>query len=97
MLIGYHTGSGIDLSGRNTVVGCNSLYGYSNAYKNVIIGSDNVSQDGAIQTDTIQDIIVIGRDLYNGEVPDEGVLAIGIGSNPLITGRGRLTKQALYG
>jgi hypothetical protein len=87
VLIGYHTGSGIDLSGRNTVVGCNSLYGYSNAYKNVVIGSDNVSQDGPIQTDTIQDIIVIGRDLYNGEVPDEGVLAIGIGSNPLITGR----------
>lgn len=87
VLIGYHTGSGLDLSGRNTVVGCNSLYGYANAYKNVIIGSDNVSQDGAVQPDNIQDIIVIGRDLYNGEVPDEGVLAIGIGSSPLIIGR----------
>ena len=87
VLIGYHTGSGIDLSGRNTVVGCNSLYGYANAYKNVIIGSNNVYQDGTIQPETIQDIIVIGRDLYNGEIPDEGVLAIGIGSNPLITGR----------
>ena len=87
VLIGYHTGSGIDLSGRNTVAGCNSLYGYANAYNNVIIGSDNVSQDGAIQPDTIQDIIVIGRDLYNNEVPDQGVLAIGIGSSPLITGR----------
>jgi len=87
VLIGYHTGSGIDLSSRNTVVGCNSLYGYSNAYKNVIIGSNNVLQDGTIQPDTIQDIIAIGRDLYNNEVPDEGVLAIGIGSNPLITGR----------
>jgi hypothetical protein len=87
VLIGYHAGSGLDLSGRNTVVGCNSLYGYSNAYKNVIIGSNNVLQDGTIQPDTIQDIIAIGRDLYNNEVPDEGVLAIGIGSNPLITGR----------
>lgn len=86
--IGYHTGSGMETSNRNTVVGVESAYGYSNVYNSVILGPNNLYQTSEdITPDPISKIILIGRDLYTNDIPEDGTLAIGEGSNPLITGK----------
>jgi hypothetical protein len=86
-LIGYHTGSGLSpTSSNNTAVGCESLYGYSTANGNVIVGKNNVNNNGPIITTSISGTIIIGNDLYDESTPSDGTLAVGI-SDPLLIGQ----------
>jgi hypothetical protein len=93
-LIGYHAGSGLSESNRNTVVGHESLYNYSTVTDGVIIGPGNLNNTSEdVNGDPIEDIILIGTDLFVNDVPDTGVLAIGQGSNPLVLGNIRSNKH----
>ncbi len=86
-LIGYLTGSGLQpASTYNTSIGSNNLKNYTQASRNVIIGDNNLSNDSTPQAGSIYDVILIGRNLYKNDLPDEGTLAIGSGSSPLILG-----------
>lgn len=91
-LIGYLTGSGLQpTSNYNTVVGCSNLKNYTTANGNVIVGHNNLSNDSSTQTGSIDDVILIGRNLYNNDLPNDGDLAIGIGTSPLV--KGNLTSN----
>lgn len=86
-LIGYKAGSGLlpSVASDNTVIGCNSLAGFTSATNNVVVGHDNVNGGGG-STGGMDDAIVIGASLYQNSVPQDGTLAIGI-SDPLILGQ----------
>jgi hypothetical protein len=93
-LIGWHAGSGLrPTSSNNTVVGCNSLAGYTGANRNIIIGDGNAN-NGGDSFGGMDDSILIGRNLYNSALPEDGTIAIGFGSSPLIEGR-LLTDRVL--
>lgn len=85
-LIGYRAGSGLKPSdsNKNTVLGCNSLTGWSSADDTIVIGSQNLT-DGDDGPGPI-DSIIIGSELYQGDIPDRYTLAIGRGNKPLILG-----------
>lgn len=87
-LIGYLTGSGLKPTSQyNTVVGCESLKGYTSSNRNIVIGDNNLSNDSTQAAGSIDDTIIIGRELYNSELPADGTLAIGQGATPLIIGK----------
>lgn len=85
-LIGYLAGSGLTAnnSNYNTVLGSQSLVGFTSAQRNVIIGDNNVNGGGG-NFGGMDDSIIIGRSLYNGSLPQDGTLSIGMNS-PLIQG-----------
>lgn len=86
-LIGYLTGSGLKpTSNSNTVVGCDSLKNYISANRNIVIGDNNLSNESFTENGSIDDVILIGRNLYQNDLPDDGTLAIGFGTSPLIVG-----------
>lgn len=90
-LIGYLTGSGLKASNNNTVIGCSNLKKNINdsasisANRTVILGDSNLSNVQG-NFNSINDVILIGRNLYNSDLPNNGDLAIGFGTNPLIEG-----------
>lgn len=92
-LIGYLTGSGLrPTSTYNTIVGCDSLKNYSNANRNIILGDNNLSNNNFTISDPINDTILIGRDLFYNNTPDNGALAIGQGAFPLVIGNVKTDK-----
>lgn len=85
-LIGYRTGSGLrPSSSNNTVVGCDSLTGYTSSNRNTIVGQGNVTNGGGA-FGGMDDAIIIGRNMYTTSLPDDGQLAIGQGIVPLLVG-----------
>lgn len=85
-LIGYRTGSGLrPSSSNNTVVGCDSLTGYTSSNRNTIVGQGNVTNGGGA-FGGMDDAIIIGRNMYTTGLPDDGQLAIGQGTVPLVIG-----------
>lgn len=86
-LIGYRAGSGLrPVSSNNTVVGCDSLTGFTSSYRNIILGDNNVTNgDGAFGG--MDDSIIIGRNLYTSSLPDDGTFALGFGTAPLLVGK----------
>jgi hypothetical protein len=78
-LVGYLTGSGLaSPSVNNTIIGCKNLTDFNSANKNIILGDNNVNGGGG-SFGGMDESILIGRDLYFGNVPDDGTLAIGFG------------------
>jgi hypothetical protein len=84
-MVGYLTGSGLASSVNNTIVGAENLKNYSIATGNVIIGDNNLLR-GSMSSLPILDTILIGRNLYENNVPETGALAIGVGASPLVVG-----------
>jgi hypothetical protein len=83
-LIGYLTGSGLESpSVNNTIIGCKNLTDFTSANRNVILGDNNVNGGGG-GFGGMDESILIGRDLYFGNVPDDGTLAIGFGGDSTI-------------
>lgn len=86
-LIGRHSGSGMrPTSSNNTVVGCDSLTGYTSSNRNIILGDNNVSNGGGA-FGGMDDSIVIGRNLYTSSLPADGTFALGFGTAPLLFGK----------
>jgi hypothetical protein len=86
-LVGYHAGSGMEpVSSNNTVVGCDSLVGYTDGNRNVIVGDSNFN-GGSTEFGGMDDAILIGRELYQSEIPEDGTFALGKGSIPLLLGK----------
>ena len=86
-LIGRHAGSGLTpTSSNNTVVGCDSLAGYTGGNRNIILGDSNVSNGGGA-FGGMDDSIIIGRNLYTSSLPSDGAFALGFSSNPLLFGQ----------
>lgn len=95
-LIGSYAGSGLkpSNSNENTVVGCDSLKGYSRASDNIVLGVNSLTNtDEDIKTGNIDDVILIGNSLFLGDIPDDGAIAIGKGSSPLIIGNQNSDKH----
>lgn len=89
-LIGYTAGSGATELQRNTVVGSESLVKYGSATANVIIGYGNVKTAMAVPVgddDLPTSGIIIGNELFVNSDPPTGVLAIGHGLTPVVTGQ----------
>lgn len=86
-LVGCSTGSGLTPSNSNdnTVVGCKSLTGWTSAERNTIIGS-RIATGGNGDFGGMDDCILLGRSLFQNNLPQDGTLAIGIGSTPIISG-----------
>ena len=86
-LVGYHAGSGMEpVSSNNTVVGCDSLVGYTDGNRNVIVGDSNFNGGGS-EFGGMDDAILIGRELYQSEIPEDGTFALGKGTTPLLLGK----------
>ena len=88
-LVGHNAGSGLtpSNSNQNTVVGCDSLRGFTSAQRNVVIGDGNANTNSEGTFGGMDDSILIGRNLYQNDLPVDGTLAIGAGQSPLITGK----------
>lgn len=89
-LIGYTAGSGATVLQRNTVVGSESLVKYGAATANVIIGYGNVKTAMAVpaEDDSLPTSgIIIGNELFVNSDPPTGILAIGHGLTPVVTGQ----------
>ena len=95
-LIGCSTGSGLtpDNSNHNTVVGCKSLTGWTSAERNTIVGA-SIATGGDGNFGGMDDSILIGRNLFESELPKDETLAIGIGTTPLISGKLITNRQLL--
>lgn len=92
-IVGHHTGSGMNPPSRyNTIVGSDSLKGYKYCQRNIVIGDNNLSS-GVGSFGGMDDSILIGRELYQSEMPADGTLAIGFGSHPVIVGKLTGTKS----
>lgn len=94
-LIGRAAGSGLTSATKNTVVGSNSLTNYSHATNNVILGDNNLVGSTS-QLGSIDDCVLLGRDLYNLELPADKTLAIGVGDTPIISGDLNATSRSLF-
>ncbi len=94
-MVGYTAGSGgVDLQ-KNTVLGSDSLVNYNEATSSVIIGYGNVKSstpvfapvnpedDASLPTSGI----IIGTELFVNNDPPTGILAIGHGLTPVVTGQ----------
>jgi len=93
-LIGCNAGSGLtpSNSNSNTVVGSKSLTGWTSAERNTIIGSE-IATGGEGEFGGMEDCILIGRYLFNTQLPPHDTLAIGIGDTPLISGSLTTNRQ----
>lgn len=104
-LIGHAAGSGLGNTDNtlslalsalnNTVVGSNSLTNYSQATNNVILGDNNLVSSTS-EFGSIDNCILLGRDLYNLELPADKTLAIGVGDTPIISGDLNATSRSLF-
>ena len=88
-LIGYKVGSGLTPSDSNdnTVVGCNSLKGYTSANRNTIVGQRVVLNNSSNEFGGMDDCILLGRNMFISSIPEDFTLAIGYGSSPIISGK----------
>jgi hypothetical protein len=92
-LVGYRAGSGLmPSSSYNTVFGHDSLTGFEDCFRNIIIGHKNVTINSNTASGT-SDSIVIGHSLYENSLPDSGTFALGI-STPILVGR-LLTQRSI--
>ena len=95
-LIGCNAGSGlkpldedgVSNSNSNTVVGAKSLMGWTSATGNTIVGSKIATGGGCDHGlfGGMDGCILIGRELFETQLPPDNTLAIGIGDTPLISG-----------
>lgn len=89
-LVGYLTGSGLKQPNNNTIIGCKSFIREANTSaaiggnRNIILGDNNLNNVQG--NSTINDVILIGRNLFSNELPDNGSLSIGFGTSPLLEG-----------
>ncbi len=89
-LIGFSTGSGAVLSSGMTVVGSDSFVNYATAKNSVIIGHNNVKSTAFVPAEDVSSPmsgIIIGTNLYVNSDPPTGILAIGHGFTPVVTGQ----------
>jgi len=89
-LIGFSTGSGAVLSSGMTVVGSDSFVNYATAKNSVIIGHNNVKSAAFVPAEDVSSPmsgIIIGTNLYVNSDPPTGILAIGHGFTPVVTGQ----------
>ena len=93
--VGYTAGSGGTVLQKNTVLGSESLVNYNEATSSVIIGYGNVKSSTPVfaPVDPEDDIslptscIIIGTELFVNNDPPTGILAIGHGITPVVTGQ----------
>ncbi len=94
-MVGYTAGSGgVDLQ-KNTVLGSDSLVNYNEASSSVIIGYGNVKSSTPVfapvnpedDTSLPTSGIIIGTELFVNNDPPTGILAIGHGLTPVVTGQ----------
>lgn len=93
-LVGYTAGSGATNLQRNTVLGSESMVNYQLGHGNVILGYGNVKTTVPVLVPVNPEDevtfptsgIIIGTNLYANSDPPTGVLAIGHGLNPVVTG-----------
>lgn len=90
-LIGFSAGSGAILSSGMTVVGSNSFVNYGKGAYSVIIGHNNVKSSIFVPSEDPGGEpvsgVIIGTNLYVNSDPPTGVLAIGHGLTPVVTGQ----------
>ena len=85
-LVGRHSGSGLlPSSSNNTIIGCDSLSGYTGGNRNIIIGDGNVTNGGG-SFGGMDDSILIGRRLYQSSLPPDGTFALGFNDSPVMLG-----------
>lgn len=90
-LVGFSAGSGAVLSSGMTIVGSNSFVNYQKGTYSVIIGYNNVKSSIFVPAEDTdgQPIsgVIIGTNLFVNSDPPTGVLAIGHGLTPVVTGQ----------
>jgi hypothetical protein len=85
-LVGRHSGSGLlPSSSNNTIIGCDSLAGYTGGNRNIIIGDGNATNGGGF-FGGMDDSILIGRRLYQSSLPPDGTFALGFNDKPVMLG-----------
>jgi hypothetical protein len=86
--IGHKAASGTNNMRENTVIGSHSLTQTYSSSGNIVIGHNNVTYADESQAglDPVNDLIIIGNNLYVDDYPDDFTLAIGVQGTPIVTG-----------
>ena len=96
-VLGFNSYSGVQNGSQNTVLGSHSLTQSSNPQNNIILGYNNITLSDGTDTDTenVNNLIIIGNDLFVDNYPEDNTLAIGQNGVPVITGLLRGTSRKI--
>ena len=96
-VLGFNSYSGVQNGSQNTVLGSHSLTQSSNPQNNIILGYNNITfSDGTLtDTENVNNLIIIGNDLFVDNYPEDNTLAIGQDGVPVITGLLRGTSRKI--